>query len=60
MKDVAARLSPQILHGMTTGVVTKGKILQAGMTQARAMIRNKAGKKVAGGLQDLINRIGGG
>ena len=60
MKEVTARLIPQILHWMTTGVVAKGKILHAGITQARAIVRNKAGKKVEFGLQYLINRIGGG
>lgn len=60
MKEVTARLIPQILQWMTTGVVAKGKILHAGITQARAIVRNKAGKKVEFGLQYLINRIGGG
>jgi len=60
MKDVAVRLIPQVIHWMTTGVVAKGKILHAGLTQARAIVRNKAGKKVACGLQSRINRIGGG
>lgn len=41
-------------------MVAKGKILHAGITQARAIVRNKAGKKVEFGLQYLINRIGGG
>jgi hypothetical protein len=45
---------------MKTGVVAKGKILHAGLTQARAIIRNKAGKKVEFGLKYLISRIGGG
>lgn len=60
MKEVTVRLIPQILHWMTTGVVAKGKILHAGITQARAIVRNKAGKKVEFGLQYLINQIGGG
>ena len=30
---------------ITTGVVAKGKILQAGVTQARALVRHKAGKR---------------
>lgn len=60
MKEVAIRLIPQIIQWMTTGVVAKGKILHAGLTQARAIIRNKAGKKVEFGLKYLINRIGGG
>ncbi len=60
MKGVATRLLPQIIQWMTTGVVAEGKILHAGLTQARAIIRNKAGKKVEFGLNYLINRIGGG
>lgn len=60
MKEVAIRLIPQIIQWMTTGVVAKGKILHAGLTQARAIIRNKAGKKVEFGLKYLISRIGGG
>lgn len=60
MKEVAIRLIPQIIQWMTTGVVAKGKILHAGLTQARAIVRKKPGKKVEFGLQYLINRIGGG
>jgi hypothetical protein len=60
MKEVATQLIPQIIHWMKTGVVAKGKILHAGLTQARAIIRNKAGKKVEFGLKYLISRIGGG
>jgi hypothetical protein len=60
MKKVATQLIPQIIQWMKTGVVAKGKILHAGLTQARAIIRNKAGKKVEFGLKYLINRIGGG
>ncbi len=60
MHDVARRLLPQSIHWMTTGVVAKGKILHAGLTQARAIVRNKAGKKVEFGLQYLLNRLGGG
>src|SRR3990172_2673772 len=60
MKKVATQLIPQIIQWMKTGVVAKGKILHAGLTQARAIIRNKAGKKVEFGLKYLISRIGGG
>jgi hypothetical protein len=35
---------------MSTGVVAQGKILHAGITQARSIVRNKAGKKVEFGL----------
>lgn len=60
MKQVAETLIPQIVQWMSTGVVAKGKIVHAGITQARAIVRNKVGKKVEFGLKYLINRLGGG
>jgi hypothetical protein len=60
MHEVAKRLIPQIVQWITTGVVAKGKILHAGVTQARAIVRNKAGKKVEFGLPYLLSRLGGG
>jgi len=60
MCDVTQQLIPQIKHWMKTGKVATGKILHAGITQARAIVRNKAGKKVEFGFKYLINRIGGG
>ena len=49
MPAVAKRLSPQIVPWITTGVVAKGKIVHTGVLQARAIVRNKAGKTVAFG-----------
>src|SRR6516165_1243102 len=60
MHEVAKGLIPQIVQWITTGVVAKGKIVHAGITQARAIVRNKAGKKVEFGLPYLLSRIGGG
>jgi hypothetical protein len=60
MHEVAKALIPQIVQWITTGVVAKGKIVHAGITQARAIVRNKAGKKVEFGLPYLLSRIGGG
>ena len=60
MHEVAKRLIPQIVQWITTGVVAKGKIVHAGLTQARALVRNKAGKKVEFGLPYLLSRLGGG
>ena len=60
MHEVAKRLIPQIVQWITTGVVAKGKIIHAGLTQARAIVRNKAGKKVEFGLPHLLSRLGGG
>ena len=60
MHEVAKRLIPQIVQWITTGVVAKGKIIHAGVTQARAIVRNKAGKKVEFGLPYLLSRLCGG
>jgi len=60
MHEVAKRLIPQIVQWITTGGVAKGKIVHAGLTQARAIVRNKAGKKVEFGLPYLLSRLGGG
>jgi hypothetical protein len=60
MHEVAKRLIPQIVQWITTGVVAKGKILHAGVTQARALVRHKAGKEVEFGLPYLLSRLGGG
>jgi len=60
MHEVAKRLLPQIVQWITTGVVAKGKIVHTGLLQARAIVRNKAGKKVEFGLPYLLSRLGGG
>jgi len=60
MHEVAKRLIPQIVQWITTGVVAKGKMVHAGVTQARAIVRNKAGKTVEFGLPYLLSRLGGG
>jgi hypothetical protein len=60
MHEVAKRLIPQIVHWITTGVVAKGKIVHVGVTQARALVRHKAGKEVEFGLPYLLSRLGGG
>jgi hypothetical protein len=60
MHEVAKRLIPQIVQWITTGVVAKGKILHAGVTQARALVRHKVGKDVEFGLPYLLSRLGGG
>jgi len=59
-QEVAKQLIPQIVQWLTTGVVAKGKIVQAGVTQARAIVRHKAGKAVEFGLPYLLSRLGGG
>jgi hypothetical protein len=60
MVKVSAQLLPQILQWLQTGVVATGKLLHAGITQARAIVKNKAGKRVEFGLKWLLNRIEGG
>jgi hypothetical protein len=60
MHEVAKRLIPQIVQWITTGVVAKGKIVHAGVTRARALVRHKAGKEVEFGLPYLLSRLGGG
>ena len=60
MHEVAKRLVPQIVQWITTGVVAKGKSVHAGVTQARALVRHKAGKEVEFGLPYLLSRRGGG
>ncbi len=60
MHAVAKRLIPQIVQWITTGVVAQGTIIHAGVTQARAIVRHKAGKQVEFGLPYLLSRLGGG
>jgi hypothetical protein len=60
MVDVGHILLPQILHWLKTQTVAKGKIIHTGITEARAIVRNKVGKKVEFGFQYLICSVGGG
>jgi len=60
MAAVTHALIPQIKQWLETGVVASGKILHAGITTARAIVKNKVGKKVEFGLKWLITRIEGG
>ena len=57
---MAKRLMPQIVQWIATGGVGQGKIVHAGVTQARALVRHKAGKEVEFGLPYLLSRLGGG
>jgi hypothetical protein len=60
MHEVIKPLMGQIVHGLTTGKVAANKIVHVGIPQARAIVRNKAGKKTEFGLAYLISRLGGG
>jgi hypothetical protein len=60
MHEVIKPLMGQIVHWVTTGNVAANKIVHVGLPQARAIVRNKAGKKTEFGLAYLISRLGGG
>jgi hypothetical protein len=60
MQDVIKPLMGQIVHWISTGKVAANKIVHVGIPQARAIVRNKTGKKTEFGLAYLINRLGGG
>lgn len=60
MGEVSGVLLPQIEQWMKTGKVARHKILHPGITQARAIVKKSAGKKVTFGLKWLLNRITGG
>ena len=60
MHDVIQVLMGQIVHWVSTGQVAANKIVHVGIPQARAVVRNKAGKKTEFGLAYLISRLGGG
>jgi hypothetical protein len=60
MHEVIKPLTRQIVQWITTGVVAKDKIVHVGLPQARAIVRDKAGKKVEFGFAYLISRLGGG
>ena len=60
MHEVIKPLMGQIVHWLTTGKVAANKIVHVGIPQARAIVRNKSGKKTEFGLAYLIGRLGGG
>ena len=60
MHEVIQPLMGQIVHWLTTGKVAANKIVQVGLPQARAIVRNKSGKQTEFGLAYLISRLGGG
>ncbi len=60
MIGVSEVLIPQIAQWITTGMVAKGKLLHAGVTAARAIVKERGGQKVVFGMKWLINRIKGG
>jgi hypothetical protein len=60
MHEVIKPLMGPIVHWLTTGKVAANKIVHVGIPQARAIVRNQAGKKTEFGLAYLISRLGGG
>jgi hypothetical protein len=60
MHEVIKPLMGQIVQWISTGKVAANKIVHVGIPQARAIVRNKAGKKTEFGLAYLISRLGGG
>jgi hypothetical protein len=60
MHEVIKPLMRQIVQWISTGKVAANKIVHVGIPQARAIVRNKAGKKIEFGLASLISRVGGG
>lgn len=60
LEAFCAILLPQILPWLQTGAVAQGKLLHAGVSEARAIVKNKAGQRVEFGFKWLIHRIGGG
>lgn len=58
MVEVSRQLLPQIKHWMQTGKVATEKIIHAGLTEARAIVKGRG--RVKFGLKWLINRLGGG
>ena len=60
MHEIIKVLMGQIVYWVSTGKVAANKIVHVGIPQARAMVRNKAGKPTEFGLGYLISRLGGG
>jgi hypothetical protein len=60
MHEVIKPLMGQIVQWISTGKVAANKIVHVGIPQARAIVRNKAGKKTGFGFAYLISRVGGG
>lgn len=58
--EFTKELMPQIKGWMETGVVAAEKLLHSRITEARAIVKNKTGKKTEFGLKWLINRLVGG
>jgi hypothetical protein len=60
MGEVAAKLVPQVKQGMESGIVATEKIIPVGLAEARAIVSDKAGRRVRCGMKWLIHRLRGG
>jgi hypothetical protein len=60
MGEVGRKLFPQIKQWMKTGKVAIEKIIHAGLNEARAIVTDKAGRRVKFGMKWLIHRLSGG
>jgi hypothetical protein len=60
MGTVAAQLLPQIKQWMARGKVATEKIIHVGLDEARAIVSDKAGRRVRFGMKWLIHRLRGG
>ena len=60
MGEVATQLWPQIKGWIATGWVAPEKIIHAGLPEARAIVTNKAGRRVRFGMKWLLHRLRGG
>jgi hypothetical protein len=58
MATVTPGLLPQIVQWLATGVGGAGKLVYAGITTARAIVKNKVGKKVEFGLKGVLAQRG--
>jgi hypothetical protein len=60
MGQVGRQLLPQIKQWIKTGQVASEKIIHVGLTEARAIVTDKAGRRVRFGFKWLIHRLRGG
>jgi IS5 family transposase len=60
MVEVSRRLLPQVKSWMKTGKVATEKIIHAGITEARAIVKGRGKKQVKFGLKWLICMLAGG
>jgi hypothetical protein len=58
LAEIARQLLPQIQHWLRTGKVASEKIIHAGISQARSIVKSKW--RVKFGIKWLINRVKGG